>query len=79
MFLYAPIDDGNSKAKIGNDMILFTLYKKDPVMWETLSMPGGKFFSESCSLELGVFHESSVYTCNPSTGEAKQYETLTQK
>ncbi|XP_041535507.1 dynein assembly factor 4, axonemal isoform X2 [Microtus oregoni] len=40
VFLYAPIDDGNSKAKIGNDTILFTLYKKDPVMWETLSMPG---------------------------------------
>ncbi|XP_051053890.1 dynein axonemal assembly factor 4 isoform X2 [Phodopus roborovskii] len=40
VFLYAPIDDGNSKAKIGNDMILFTLYKKEPVMWETLSMPG---------------------------------------
>ncbi|EGV99879.1 Cell cycle progression protein 1 [Cricetulus griseus] len=39
VFLYAPIDDGNSKAKIGNDMILFTLYKKEPVMWETLSMP----------------------------------------
>ncbi|CAH6875290.1 Dnaaf4 [Phodopus roborovskii] len=42
VFLYAPIDDGNSKAKIGNDMILFTLYKKEPVMWETLSMPGGR-------------------------------------
>ncbi|XP_005073799.1 dynein assembly factor 4, axonemal isoform X1 [Mesocricetus auratus] len=40
VFLYAPIDDGNSKAKIGNDMIFFTLYKKEPVMWETLSMPG---------------------------------------
>ncbi|KAK7832692.1 hypothetical protein U0070_026888 [Myodes glareolus] len=39
VFLFAPIDDGNSKAKIGNDTILFTLYKKEPVMWETLSMP----------------------------------------
>ncbi|XP_059124213.1 dynein axonemal assembly factor 4 isoform X2 [Peromyscus eremicus] len=39
VFLYAPIDDGSSRAKIGNDMILFTLYKKEPVMWETLSMP----------------------------------------
>nr|XP_048280084.1 dynein axonemal assembly factor 4 isoform X2 [Myodes glareolus] len=39
VFLFAPIDDGNSKAKIGNDTILFTLYKKEPVLWETLSMP----------------------------------------
>ncbi|XP_055452973.1 dynein axonemal assembly factor 4 isoform X1 [Psammomys obesus] len=39
VFLYAPIDDGNSKAKIGNDTILFTLYKKEPVLWEALSMP----------------------------------------
>ncbi|XP_076432783.1 dynein axonemal assembly factor 4 isoform X3 [Peromyscus maniculatus bairdii] len=41
VFLYAPIDDGSSRAKIGNDMILFTLCKKEPVMWETLSMPSG--------------------------------------
>ncbi|XP_050996399.1 dynein axonemal assembly factor 4 isoform X2 [Acomys russatus] len=40
LFLYAPIDDGSSKAKIGNDTILFTLYKKEPVVWESLSMPG---------------------------------------
>ncbi|KAM6181628.1 dynein axonemal assembly factor 4 isoform 3-T3 [Erethizon dorsatum] len=39
-FLYAPIDDGSSKAKIGNDAIVFTLYKKEAVMWETLSMSG---------------------------------------
>ncbi|XP_013365723.1 PREDICTED: dyslexia susceptibility 1 candidate gene 1 protein isoform X2 [Chinchilla lanigera] len=39
-FLYAPIDDGNSKAKIGNDAIVFTLYKKEAVMWETLSISG---------------------------------------
>uniref|UniRef100_A0A8C6QHH9 Dynein axonemal assembly factor 4 n=2 Tax=Nannospalax galili TaxID=1026970 RepID=A0A8C6QHH9_NANGA len=39
-FLYAPIDDANSKAKIGNDMILFTLYKKEPIMWETLCVSG---------------------------------------
>uniref|UniRef100_A0A8C9PI74 Dynein axonemal assembly factor 4 n=1 Tax=Spermophilus dauricus TaxID=99837 RepID=A0A8C9PI74_SPEDA len=41
-FLYAPIDDASSKAKIGNDTIVFTLYKKEAVMWETLSMSGGR-------------------------------------
>ncbi|XP_036909836.1 dynein assembly factor 4, axonemal isoform X1 [Sturnira hondurensis] len=40
VFLYAPIDDGNSKAKIGNDTIVFTLHKKEAVMWETLSVSG---------------------------------------
>ncbi|XP_001378179.2 dynein axonemal assembly factor 4 isoform X2 [Monodelphis domestica] len=37
-FLYAPIDDINSKAKIGNDAIVFTLYKKEIGMWEALSL-----------------------------------------
>ncbi|KAF6129752.1 dynein axonemal assembly factor 4 [Phyllostomus discolor] len=40
VFLYAPIDDENSKAKIGNDTIVFTLHKKEAVMWETLSVSG---------------------------------------
>ncbi|XP_004835409.1 dyslexia susceptibility 1 candidate gene 1 protein isoform X2 [Heterocephalus glaber] len=39
-FLYAPIDDGSSKAKIGNDAIVFTLHKKEAVMWESLSVSG---------------------------------------
>nr|XP_045016592.1 dynein axonemal assembly factor 4 isoform X2 [Jaculus jaculus]XP_045016593.1 dynein axonemal assembly factor 4 isoform X2 [Jaculus jaculus] len=39
-FLYAPIDDAISKAKIGNDTILFTLYKKEAVMWESLLASG---------------------------------------
>ncbi|KAG8505338.1 Dynein assembly factor 4, axonemal [Galemys pyrenaicus] len=40
VFLYAPIDDENSKAKIGNGTIVFTLYKKEAIMWETLSVAG---------------------------------------
>ncbi|XP_062948162.1 dynein axonemal assembly factor 4 isoform X2 [Cynocephalus volans] len=40
VFLYAPIDDASSKAKIGNDTIVFTLYKKEATMWETLSVSG---------------------------------------
>ncbi|XP_012865523.1 PREDICTED: dyslexia susceptibility 1 candidate gene 1 protein isoform X1 [Dipodomys ordii] len=40
VFLYAPIDDASSKAKIGNDTVIFTLYKKEVAMWEMLSMPG---------------------------------------
>ncbi|XP_007933339.1 dynein axonemal assembly factor 4 [Orycteropus afer afer] len=39
-FLYAPIDDESSKAKVGNDAIVFTLYKKEAAMWENLSVSG---------------------------------------
>ena len=46
VFLYAPIDDESSKAKIGNDTIVFTLHKKEAAMWETLSLSGGKFFTK---------------------------------
>ncbi|NXL57093.1 DAAF4 factor, partial [Chordeiles acutipennis] len=36
--LYAPIDDTNSTAKIGNGIIFFTLYKKEAAMWESLTL-----------------------------------------
>ncbi|KAM6388423.1 dynein axonemal assembly factor 4 isoform 1-T1 [Pluvialis apricaria] len=36
--LYAPIDDTNSTAKIGNGIIFFTLYKKEAAMWDTLTL-----------------------------------------
>ncbi|NWW62414.1 DAAF4 factor, partial [Ifrita kowaldi] len=36
--LYAPIDDTNSTAKIGNGNIFFTLYKKEPAMWDSLTV-----------------------------------------
>ncbi|XP_020736890.1 dynein axonemal assembly factor 4 isoform X2 [Odocoileus virginianus] len=40
VFLYAPIDDESSRAKIGNNIIVFTLHKKEAAMWETLSLSG---------------------------------------
>uniref|UniRef100_A0A8C8VFQ8 Dynein axonemal assembly factor 4 n=1 Tax=Pelusios castaneus TaxID=367368 RepID=A0A8C8VFQ8_9SAUR len=36
--LYAPIDDTSSTAKIRNETIFFTLYKKEAAMWESLVM-----------------------------------------
>ncbi|KFZ46189.1 Dyslexia susceptibility 1 candidate 1, partial [Antrostomus carolinensis] len=36
--LYAPIDDTNSTAKIGNGIIFFTLYKKEVAVWESLTL-----------------------------------------
>lgn len=40
--LYAPIDDTNSTAKIGNGIVFFTLYKKEVGMWESLTLENGK-------------------------------------
>ncbi|NXV71977.1 DAAF4 factor, partial [Atlantisia rogersi] len=37
--LFAPIDDTNSTAKIGNGAIFFTLYKKEVSMWDSLTLP----------------------------------------
>ncbi|CAM5145137.1 unnamed protein product [Eretmochelys imbricata] len=39
--LYAPIDDTSSTAKIRNETIFFTLYKKEVAMWESLVMENG--------------------------------------
>ncbi|NWI54370.1 DAAF4 factor, partial [Calyptomena viridis] len=36
--LYAPIDDTSSTAKIRNGNIFFTLYKKEPAMWDSLTL-----------------------------------------
>ncbi|NXS18711.1 DAAF4 factor, partial [Mystacornis crossleyi] len=36
--LYAAIDDTNSTAKIGNGNIFFTLCKKEPAMWDSLTL-----------------------------------------
>uniref|UniRef100_A0A8C3PZJ4 Dynein axonemal assembly factor 4 n=1 Tax=Chrysolophus pictus TaxID=9089 RepID=A0A8C3PZJ4_CHRPC len=36
--LYAPIDETNSTAKIGNGIVFFTLYKKEVAMWESLTV-----------------------------------------
>ncbi|KAM4748086.1 LOW QUALITY PROTEIN: dynein axonemal assembly factor 4 [Rhinophrynus dorsalis] len=38
-FLFAPIDDNRSSAKIGNGIILFTLHKKEPALWDAINVP----------------------------------------
>ncbi|MBN3270966.1 DAAF4 factor, partial [Polyodon spathula] len=38
VILYAPIDDNKSVAKIGNGVVIFTLYKKEESIWENLAL-----------------------------------------
>ncbi|XP_061450816.1 dynein axonemal assembly factor 4 isoform X2 [Rhineura floridana] len=40
-FLYAPIDDVRSTAKIKDGFVLFILYKKEAAMWKSLIMENG--------------------------------------
>ncbi|XP_056428343.1 dynein axonemal assembly factor 4 isoform X2 [Hyla sarda] len=38
VFLFAPIDVDRSVTKIGNGIILFTLYKQEPCVWDSLCL-----------------------------------------
>ncbi|NWS16290.1 DAAF4 factor, partial [Pachyramphus minor] len=52
--LYAPIDDTNSTAKIGNGSIFFTLYKKEPAMWDSLTLENADKEKLQCLRENAV-------------------------
>ncbi|NXY50585.1 DAAF4 factor, partial [Ceuthmochares aereus] len=59
--LYAPIDDTNSTAKIGNGIIFFTLYKKEAAMWESLTIENATKEKLQCLRENAVLkaHEKA--------------------
>ncbi|XP_043934896.1 dynein axonemal assembly factor 4 isoform X2 [Protopterus annectens] len=42
VFLCAPIDDTKSSAKVGNGVVVFTLYKKELELWKSLSLTDDK-------------------------------------
>lgn len=42
VFLFAPIDVDRSITKIGNGIILLTLYKQEPSIWDSLLLANGK-------------------------------------
>ncbi|XP_069723018.1 dynein axonemal assembly factor 4 isoform X2 [Phaenicophaeus curvirostris] len=52
--LYAPIDDTNSTAKIGNGNIFFTLYKKEAAMWDSLTLENATKEKLQCLRENAV-------------------------
>ncbi|XP_009561998.2 dynein axonemal assembly factor 4 [Cuculus canorus] len=59
--LYAPIDDTNSTAKIGNEVIFFTLYKKEAAMWDSLTLANANKEKLQCLRENAVLraHEKA--------------------
>ncbi|NXH66288.1 DAAF4 factor, partial [Hydrobates tethys] len=59
--LYAPIDDTNSTAKIGDGIIFFTLYKKEVAMWDSLTLANANKEKLQCIRENAVLkaHEKA--------------------
>lgn len=42
VLLFASIDESKSSAKVGNGVVIFTLYKKESTMWEQLTTVEGE-------------------------------------
>uniref|UniRef100_A0A8C3CM49 Dynein axonemal assembly factor 4 n=1 Tax=Cairina moschata TaxID=8855 RepID=A0A8C3CM49_CAIMO len=71
--LYAPIDDTNSTAKIGNGIVFFTLYKKEVGMWESLTL-------ENASKEkLQYLRENAVLEAHEKAKEETEAKKVTKR
>ncbi|XP_021122764.2 dynein axonemal assembly factor 4 isoform X1 [Anas platyrhynchos] len=71
--LYAPIDDTNSTAKIGNGIVFFTLYKKEVGMWESLTL-------ENASKEkLQYLRENAVLKAHEKAKEETEAKKVTKQ
>ncbi|NWT80400.1 DAAF4 factor, partial [Lanius ludovicianus] len=71
--LYAPIDDTNSTAKIGNGNIFFTLYKKEPVMWDSLTL------ADAGKEKLQYLRENAVLKAQEKAKEETEAKTITKQ
>ncbi|XP_068551462.1 dynein axonemal assembly factor 4 isoform X2 [Anas acuta] len=71
--LYAPIDDTNSTAKIGNGIVFFTLYKKEVGIWESLTL-------ENASKEkLQYLRENAVLKAHEKAKEETEAKKVTKQ
>uniref|UniRef100_A0A8B9CRV2 Dynein axonemal assembly factor 4 n=1 Tax=Anser brachyrhynchus TaxID=132585 RepID=A0A8B9CRV2_9AVES len=71
--LYAPIDDTNSTAKIGNGIVFFTLYKKEVGMWDSLTL-------ENASKEtLQYLRENAVRKAHEKAKEETEAKKVTKQ
>ncbi|XP_066184573.1 dynein axonemal assembly factor 4 isoform X4 [Sylvia atricapilla] len=71
--LYAPIDDTNSTAKIGNGNIFFTLYKKEPVMWDSLTL------ANAAKEKLQHLRENAVLKAHEKAKEETEAKKITKQ
>ncbi|NXU91040.1 DAAF4 factor, partial [Xiphorhynchus elegans] len=71
--LFAPIDDTNSTAKIENGNIFFTLYKKEPAMWDSLTL-------ENVDKEkLQYLRENAVLKAHEKAKEEREAKKVTKE
>ncbi|NXS40846.1 DAAF4 factor, partial [Balaeniceps rex] len=71
--LYAPIDDTNSTAKIGNGIIFFTLYKKEVALWDSLTVPNAD------KEELQYLRENAVRKAHEKAKEETEAKEVTKQ
>ncbi|NXJ87517.1 DAAF4 factor, partial [Corythaixoides concolor] len=71
--LYAPIDDTNSTAKIGNGIIFFTLYKKEVAMWDSLTLANAN------KEKLQYLRENAVRKAHEKAKEEMQAKKVTKQ
>ncbi|KAM4893506.1 dynein axonemal assembly factor 4 isoform 1-T1 [Sylvia borin] len=71
--LYAPIDDTNSTAKIGNGNIFFTLYKKEPAMWDSLTL------ANAAKEKLQHLRENAVVKAHEKAKEETEAKKITKQ
>ncbi|XP_066052564.1 dynein axonemal assembly factor 4 isoform X4 [Chamaea fasciata] len=71
--LYAPIDDTNSTAKIGNGIIFFTLYKKEPAMWDSLTL------ANVAKEKLQYLRENAVLKAHEKAKEETEAKKITKQ
>ncbi|NXW82829.1 DAAF4 factor, partial [Alopecoenas beccarii] len=71
--LYAPIDDTNSTAKIGNGIIFFTLYKKEVAMWDSLTL------SNANKEKLQYLRENAVLKAHEKAKEETEAKKVTKQ
>ncbi|NWX28497.1 DAAF4 factor, partial [Notiomystis cincta] len=71
--LYAPIDDTNSTAKIGNGNIFFTLYKKEPAMWDSLTL------ANADKEKLQYLRENAVVKAHEKAKEETEAKKITKQ
>ncbi|XP_074773310.1 dynein axonemal assembly factor 4 isoform X2 [Athene noctua] len=71
--LYAPIDDTNSTAKIGNGIVFFTLYKKEVAMWDSLTLPNAN------KEKLQYLRENAVLKAHEKAKEETEAKKVTKQ
>ncbi|NXH22399.1 DAAF4 factor, partial [Bucco capensis] len=72
-FLYAPIDETNSTAKIGNGMIFFTLYKKEVATWDSLTL------ANASKEELQYLRQNAVLKAHEKAKEETKAKKVTKQ